>query len=377
MILCINAVRARTGGAVTHLINFIRVATPQTYGFVSVHVWCNPHLFKLLPARSWLKCHVVSFPKTRLFGELFWEKFILSFLLRRVDCNVLLNVDAGSICRFAPSVTMSRDMLPFEDGMLERYPIGLSWLRILILKKIQINSLNKASGRVFLTKYANDKISSFLSCNQKTAIIPHGVSECFKFLGKRLANRDIDLDKEIACIYVSHFEVYKNQRNVAEAIANLRLSGYPITLDFIGGGSGIARIETENYCKKVDPKHDYIRFHEYVNHSELLKFMSKTSIFIFASSCENMPNTVLEGMSAGMVIACSNRGPMPEVLGNGGVYFDPLEKEEIQQAIKKIIHDRSLANQMSKTALALSGQYSWERCCDETLSFLAEVGQCK
>ena len=35
-----------------------------------------------------------------------------------------------------------------------------------------------------------------------------------------------------------------------------------------------------------------------------------------------MPNTLVEAMASGLPIACSDRGPMPEVLGDGGVLFD-------------------------------------------------------
>ena len=36
--------------------------------------------------------------------------------------------------------------------------------------------------------------------------------------------------------------------------------------------------------------------------------------FIFASTCENMPNILIEGMSSGLPILCSNYLPMPEFL---------------------------------------------------------------
>ena len=48
------------------------------------------------------------------------------------------------------------------------------------------------------------------------------------------------------------------------------------------------------------------------------EYLSKSNIFIFASSCENMPITLIEGMASGLPIACSDRGPMPEVLQDGG-----------------------------------------------------------
>ena len=51
--------------------------------------------------------------------------------------------------------------------------------------------------------------------------------------------------------------------------------------------------------------------------------LKRAHLFVFASSCENMPNTLVEAMASGLPIACSDRGPMPEILRDGGTYFDP------------------------------------------------------
>ena len=66
------------------------------------------------------------------------------------------------------------------------------------------------------------------------------------------------------------------------------------------------------------------------------EYLSKSNIFIFASSCENMPITLIEGMASGLPIACSDRGPMPEVLQDGGVYFNPEDCKSIVFAIEKL-----------------------------------------
>ena len=59
--------------------------------------------------------------------------------------------------------------------------------------------------------------------------------------------------------------------------------------------------------------------------------------FVFASSCENLPNILIEAMASGMPIICSSLGPMPEVLGEQGLYFDPFEPETLKSGIKKSI----------------------------------------
>jgi glycosyltransferase involved in cell wall biosynthesis len=98
--------------------------------------------------------------------------------------------------------------------------------------------------------------------------------------------------------------------------------------------------------------------------------ISQSNIFIFASSCENMPNSLVEAMAVGPPIACSNRGPMPEVLCDGGLYFDPENHHSIASCVERIISDEDLREHIAIRAKFLAQRYSWGRCRDETFSNL-------
>lgn len=92
-----------------------------------------------------------------------------------------------------------------------------------------------------------------------------------------------------------------------------------------------------------------------------------------ASSCENMPNILLETMASGLPIACSNLGPMPEVLGDAGVYFDPEQPEEIARALCELIESPQLRTKLVQASYQRAQQFSWQRCADETFRFLVAV----
>ena len=109
---------------------------------------------------------------------------------------------------------------------------------------------------------------------------------------------------------------------------------------------------------------------EFVKHNEIPELLLKSDIFIFASSCENMPNTLIEGMASGLKIACSSRGPMPEVLKDGGYYFNPENPKSISNAIEKIIKNPIESKAKSLKALNYSNNFSWDRCAMETFDFL-------
>ena len=55
-----------------------------------------------------------------------------------------------------------------------------------------------------------------------------------------------------------------------------------------------------------------------INHEDLPDYYKGAKINIFASTCENCPNILLEAMSSGRPVFCSTHMPMPEF----GLHFD-------------------------------------------------------
>jgi glycosyltransferase involved in cell wall biosynthesis len=120
---------------------------------------------------------------------------------------------------------------------------------------------------------------------------------------------------------------------------------------------------------------DFVKLVDEVPHSAIADYLARADVFVFASSCENLPNTLIEAMASGVPIACSERGPMPEVLQDGGSYFDPENPSSIADAIKQLLQNTEKRREFVARAQALAGQYSWARCADDTWQFLAEIAR--
>ena len=83
-----------------------------------------------------------------------------------------------------------------------------------------------------------------------------------------------------------------------------------------------------------------------------------------------MPNTLIEGMAAGMPIASSNRGPMPEVLGDAGVYFEPESVNSIVQALEGLLLSNVKRAELARKAVMKSQNFNWQTCALETWTFI-------
>lgn len=372
MIAGINASRARSGGARAHLIGVLSEVDPQAHGFDSVHVWSYPGLLDALPDRPWLVRHAPESLSKGLAHQLLWERLSFSRAARQAGCDVVLNVDAGTVATAKPAVTMSRDMLSYEPGEMERYD-GSAWrLRLLALRHMQNRSLRRAQGAVFLTRYAANMIQQSCGKLANVAIIPHGVGEGFRKKGTARPWPTTG-ERPIECLYVSPVWRFKHQWHVVRAIAGLRQRGHDLRLTLVGDGEADMIEKLRGVMAEVDPAGSSITYRGPVPHGELPDIVRQADVFLMASSCENMPNTLIEGMAAALPIASSDRGPMPEVIQDGAVLFDPESPPSIAAALERILVDADLRQHIAERAFDLAAQYSWKRCARETFAFLASV----
>jgi glycosyltransferase involved in cell wall biosynthesis len=372
IILGIDASRNRSGGAIAHMVGLIEEANPERYGFREVHVWSYSKLLDALPDRTWLVRHNQVDLERNLLSQLYWQRYCFPGELQRAKCNIAFSTDSGSIGTFSPCVTLNQDLLSYEEGEMERLRWGWERFRLWTLLHVQNRSLRRSDGVIFLTQYAANVVQRTCGALRKVKIVPHGVHSGFADLGRTATRRQFG-EREVRCVYVSSTAFYKHQWHVVRAIAILRAEGYGITLALVGGGSGPAQDRLDETLKELDPKGEFVTKHAFVSNEVLPQFIADSDIFVFASSCETFGITLLEGMAAGIPVACSDRSCLPEILDDGGIYFDPENPVSIANAIRKLIEEPQLRHDKVRRAVRISEMYSWNRCADETLSFISEI----
>lgn len=370
--MAIDASRNRSGGAIAHLVGLIGAADPARHAVGRVHVWSYRRLLDLLPDRPWLVRHHAAALERGIGAQLRWQRFRLPGEVKRAGCAITLNCDAGTIARHHPCVTMSRDMLSYEPGEIERYGFGRARLRLWLLRYMQNASLRAADGAIFLTRYAADVIQGSCGPLPRVAIVPHGVGEEFRGAGLP-AHWPAPGERPVRILYVSNAAPYKHQWHVVRAVAALRAEGRPVRLVLAGGGSGAAEERLQAELAHSDPAGEFVERLPFLTHAGIVDELSRADVFLFASSCENMPNTLVEGMASGLPIACARRGPMPDVLQDGGVYFDPERPDTIAGALWTLLDDADQRRTLAARSAALAADYSWARCADETFSCLAAI----
>jgi glycosyltransferase involved in cell wall biosynthesis len=377
--LGIDAVNIRQGGGLTHLSQLLQAADPMTVGFNRVTVWSNKATADVLPNRPWLIKRVAPWMGASLPWRMLGHQFQLGREMSSMGCDVLFS-PGGVLPRVSniPMVTMSQNMLPFEPTEAVRFGLlSLMRLKMRMLRYSQRRSFQNADGLIFLTNYAEQAVSlalGGLGCS--AALIPHGIET--RFLQAPRPQRrveDCSGAQPFRVLYVSILMPYKHQIEVAKAAVFLRERGIPIEIQFVGALWGRYGKEFAKLCRSLDPEKRFLKWSGHVSFEYLHNFYSNADAFVFASSCENLPNILIEAMASGLPIACANRGPMPEVLGAAGIYFDPESPSEIANALQTIFSNSTLRTRLAQEAWEKAQDYSWARCAQETLLFISQVAQ--
>ena len=375
MILGIDAFNIISGGGLTHLKEFIANAKPTEHGFEKVYIWGSKDLLNKLDDKIWLVKIIEPSLNRNLFFRFLWHHFKSKKQILDKKCDILFAPGGTCLSGFRPNVTMCRNMLPFEWQELSRFGISLKTIKLILLRIFQLISFKRSDGLIFLSMYAKNTLKKFINKdNSCITIIPHGVNSSLFGKKKRKIKTNFSNLNPIRIIYVSNISPYKHQWNVVKAVYEIRKSGYPILLELIGEEAEGMPLLKET-IKKYDKNGEFVFFKGKVEHDYLHILLSKGDIGVFASSCENLPNILLEIMSSSLPIVCSNMGPMPEILGNAGEYFNPLSPKDIELKLKRLILSPSLQKDLSKKAKIRSSLYKWENCTKQTLIFLSKIAQ--
>jgi glycosyltransferase involved in cell wall biosynthesis len=101
--------------------------------------------------------------------------------------------------------------------------------------------------------------------------------------------------------------------------------------------------------------------HLQVDDEGLSNLYSHAQAFIFSSKYEGFGLPVLEAMACGTPCVLSNVTSLPEVGGDGALYFNPESADELSQVIARVLNDSTLAEEMRRNGFERATQFTWEK----------------
>lgn len=117
----------------------------------------------------------------------------------------------------------------------------------------------------------------------------------------------------------------------------------------------------------------WVKFLGYVSDEKLASLYTKALFFVLPSLCEGFGLPVLEAMRFGCPVIAARAGALPEIIGQAGLLVDPYEVKELTGAMKLMVENSELREDMREKGYRRVRQFSWQKAAEETLKVYKKV----
>ncbi len=118
---------------------------------------------------------------------------------------------------------------------------------------------------------------------------------------------------------------------------------------------------------------DRVIFTGFIPDREVDTLMRGASLFAFPSLYEGFGLPILDAQIAGIPVACSSAGSLPEVAGEGAVVFDPHSVDDMAGALRRCLTDATLRETLIASGMENARRFSWVRTARQTLDVYRAV----
>ena len=108
-------------------------------------------------------------------------------------------------------------------------------------------------------------------------------------------------------------------------------------------------------------------FTGFVSDEQLRWLYEHTAAYVFPSLSEGFGLPGLEAMKHGAPVVSSNATCLPEIYGDGALYFDPKKVSDITEKINEVLTNDELKKSLVERGHKQADLYSWHRMAEQTL----------
>lgn len=372
--IVVEAFSALQGGGQTYLYHLFRNIPDDWAGKYRIIAILSPKFADQFSSGHSVEILAPAFPARSLVHRVLWYWVRLPRLLRCLKADVLFSPGGTLATRRlhgAKSAVTHQNMLPFDLTERKRYPYGYLRVKFWLLRLAQGASFRDADLVIFISEYAKAAIDRCIPRKRgRSTVIPHGLSDHFRQLAP---SPPAEIRGIEYVLYVSTLDFYKAQLEMVQAWAALKRRRTTCEKLILVGP------ENRKYGRRVRELihslglQDDVLIAGNVPYESLPAYYQNAKVNLFASSCENCPNILLEAMASGRSVLCSDRQPMPEFAGDNVAYFDPYNPEQLAGLLMRFLDDAGLRERMGAMALEHSRRYQWSDSARKTWSALAEL----
>ena len=277
-----------------------------------------------------------------------------------------------TVYSYVPVFSRAHKMIFIHDVIAEKYPdLTLPSLPARLAWKAKVSfALRQAGTIVTVSDYSKlGIIDVFKVPNENVKVIGEAPSPIFKRLERpeRIAQRNGRIpDEGRRIVYVGGFGPHKNLTRLLDVFAQLASHAEfaDISLVLVGQYesevfySVYRQLQQQITALGIEQR---VVFTGYLPDEDLVALLNQVDVLVLPSLLEGYGLPAVEAAACGCPVVATKSSPLPTLLGEGGLYFDPLNSHELEEALIKVLSSKALRENMSKAGLEAAERLTWDR----------------
>jgi glycosyltransferase involved in cell wall biosynthesis len=181
------------------------------------------------------------------------------------------------------------------------------------------------------------------------------------------ARYNIPADAQLL-VYIGGMNRHKNILGLLQAMPDVVAARPEAHLAIVGDTSGAGFWdnvpELRRFIAERPALQQHVTFTNRIADGELVELLNGTAALVFPSLWEGFGLPAVEAMACGVPVLSSDRGSLPEVVGDAGLFFDPLDTSSIVSCLVRFLGDAPLRRQLSEAARLRAATFSWDRAAE-------------
>lgn len=174
------------------------------------------------------------------------------------------------------------------------------------------------------------------------------------------------------CLFVGTVEPRKNVERLIQAYELLPQDMRRECPLVIAGGKGWNSETVHAHMAKAQAE-GWLRYVSFVDQRWLPALYAGARLMAYPSLYEGFGLPIVEAMASGTPVLTSNTSCMPEVAGGAAKLVNPLDMEDMAQALQECLGNEAWQADARAKGLARAASLSWDRCVEETVAVYRQL----
>ncbi len=276
----------------------------------------------------------------------------------------------------APCCCACSQVVTILDMKYKTHPEDLTLVARVMTDVLVRMAVRRSRRIIAISEFSKTEIVRHTSAGRgKVEVVPLAASADFAAplsieRRNRLLAPLLPLDKPYLLTVAASYP-HKNLPALVRAFGTL-MNTIPHTLVIVGN-EGLGEPEVREAVESIPDSARVIRLRK-LSRETLVALYQGCDVFVFPSLYEGFGLPVLEAMTAGVPVITTRYGSIPEVGGEGVVYFDPKESGALAGRLRDVI-GWSAADRAAHVAKGrtLAGRFSWAATAAQTVGVLRQA----